>query len=117
MSVMELHGGQSDEGLSHAQHRQLGVVFQQSAFVRVCWLPGWHWQLHALLVVPTSTGVTSQATHAAVLWFPAAAAAAAAADRTKEFQFESVTFFVDDNLQRYLQGQDLLNVCDKAAGY
>lgn len=52
---------------------------------------------------------------------PAAAAAnraaAPPADRTKEFQFESVTFFVDDNLQRYLQGQDLLNVCDKAAGY
>jgi hypothetical protein len=40
-----------------------------------------------------------------------------AADRTKEFQVESVTFFVQDNLQRYLKGQELLNVCDKKAGY
>lgn len=39
------------------------------------------------------------------------------ADRTKEFQFESVTFFVEENLRRYLAGQDLLNVCDKKAGY
>lgn len=39
------------------------------------------------------------------------------ADRTKEFQFESVTFFVEHNLKRYLAGQDLLNVCDKTAGY
>lgn len=39
------------------------------------------------------------------------------ADRTKEFQFESVTFFVEENVKRYLAGQELLNVCDKAAGY
>lgn len=38
------------------------------------------------------------------------------ADRTKEFQFESVSLFVD-NMQRYLGGQELLNVCDKRAGY
>jgi hypothetical protein len=50
-------------------------------------------------------------------WVPAVVAVAAATDRTKEFQVESVTFFVEDNLQRYLQGQDLLNVCDKKAGY
>jgi hypothetical protein len=44
-------------------------------------------------------------------------AAAAAADRTKEFQVESVTFFVEENLKRYLAGEDLLNECDKTAGY
>lgn len=43
--------------------------------------------------------------------------AAAAADRTKEFQVESVTFFVEENLKRYLAGEDLLNECDKTAGY
>jgi hypothetical protein len=46
-----------------------------------------------------------------------AAAAAAAADRTKEFQVESVAFFVEENLKRYIVGEDLLNVCDKTAGY
>eukprot|EP00197_Chlamydomonas_leiostraca_P013645 CAMPEP_0202860326 /NCGR_PEP_ID=MMETSP1391-20130828/2081_1 /ASSEMBLY_ACC=CAM_ASM_000867 /TAXON_ID=1034604 /ORGANISM="Chlamydomonas leiostraca, Strain SAG 11-49" /LENGTH=334 /DNA_ID=CAMNT_0049539481 /DNA_START=126 /DNA_END=1130 /DNA_ORIENTATION=- len=38
------------------------------------------------------------------------------ADRTKEFQYESLAFFVD-NMGRYLAGQPLDNVCDKRAGY
>lgn len=40
-----------------------------------------------------------------------------ATDRTKEFQVESVTFFVEENLPRYVAGEELLNICDKAAGY
>jgi hypothetical protein len=48
---------------------------------------------------------------------PGHARSAAAADRTKEFQVESVTFFVEENLKRYLAGEDLLNECDKTAGY
>lgn len=38
------------------------------------------------------------------------------ADRTKEFQYESLEFFVE-NMGRYLAGQDLSNQCDKRAGY
>jgi phosphoglycerate dehydrogenase-like enzyme len=38
------------------------------------------------------------------------------ADRTKEFQFESVERFVD-NAGRYMAGRELLAVCDKRAGY
>ncbi|KAG2489804.1 hypothetical protein HYH03_011753 [Edaphochlamys debaryana] len=38
------------------------------------------------------------------------------ADRTKEFQFESLAFFVD-NMARFLGGQELANVCDKRGGY
>jgi phosphoglycerate dehydrogenase-like enzyme len=38
------------------------------------------------------------------------------ADRTKEFQLESVEFFVE-NIGRYVVGEPLLNVCDKASGY
>eukprot|EP00879_Flechtneria_rotunda_P004882 GHRR01005156.1.p1 GENE.GHRR01005156.1~~GHRR01005156.1.p1 ORF type:complete len:377 (+),score=95.91 GHRR01005156.1:267-1397(+) len=38
------------------------------------------------------------------------------ADRTKEFQFESIEQFVQ-NAHRYLAGEELLNVCDKASGY
>lgn len=38
------------------------------------------------------------------------------ADRTKEFQFESLEFFVA-NVGRYMAGRPLLAVCDKRAGY
>lgn len=38
------------------------------------------------------------------------------ADRTKEFQFESLGRFVD-NCGRYLSGRPLLAVCDKRSGY
>jgi phosphoglycerate dehydrogenase-like enzyme len=38
------------------------------------------------------------------------------ADRTKEFQYESLQFFLA-NMQRYLDGEELANVCDKRAGY
>jgi phosphoglycerate dehydrogenase-like enzyme len=38
------------------------------------------------------------------------------ADRTKEFQFESMELFVQ-NVQRYMAGDELLNVCDKKSGY
>ena len=38
------------------------------------------------------------------------------ADRTKEFQFESLGRFVD-NVARYMAGRELLAVCDKRAGY
>jgi phosphoglycerate dehydrogenase-like enzyme len=38
------------------------------------------------------------------------------ADRTKDFQFESLAWFVD-NAGRYLRGEPLLAACDKRAGY
>jgi hypothetical protein len=38
------------------------------------------------------------------------------ADRTKEFQFESMELFVQ-NVQRYMAGEELMNVCDKRSGY
>jgi phosphoglycerate dehydrogenase-like enzyme len=38
------------------------------------------------------------------------------ADRTRVFQFETMDLFMD-NLERYLDQQPLLNVCDKRAGY
>ncbi|GIL82646.1 hypothetical protein Vretifemale_11565, partial [Volvox reticuliferus] len=38
------------------------------------------------------------------------------ADRTKEFQFESLGFFVE-NMGRFVAGQPLSNVCDKRSGY
>ncbi|KAF8058054.1 ddh [Scenedesmus sp. PABB004] len=38
------------------------------------------------------------------------------ADRTKEFQFESLELFLQ-NMARYIAGDALLNVCDKRAGY
>lgn len=38
------------------------------------------------------------------------------ADRTKEFQFESLSFFVE-NMGRFLEGKELSNVCDKRSGY
>ena len=38
------------------------------------------------------------------------------ADRTKEFQFETMELFLA-SMQRYLHGADLLNVCNKQAGY
>eukprot|EP01023_Acetabularia_acetabulum_P050230 TRINITY_DN5413_c0_g1_i4.p1 TRINITY_DN5413_c0_g1~~TRINITY_DN5413_c0_g1_i4.p1 ORF type:complete len:369 (+),score=66.54 TRINITY_DN5413_c0_g1_i4:121-1227(+) len=38
------------------------------------------------------------------------------ADRTKEFQYESLQFFVQ-NIQRYRDGIELCNVCDKKSGY
>lgn len=38
------------------------------------------------------------------------------ADRTKEFQFESLQLFVE-NVQCYMRGDPLMNVCNKAAGY
>eukprot|EP00878_Enallax_costatus_P046953 GHUV01057287.1.p1 GENE.GHUV01057287.1~~GHUV01057287.1.p1 ORF type:complete len:340 (+),score=73.08 GHUV01057287.1:317-1336(+) len=38
------------------------------------------------------------------------------ADRTKEFQYESLELFVD-NMKLYMAGEQLLNICDKKAGY
>eukprot|EP00775_Hariotina_reticulata_P005492 gene5492-5727_t len=38
------------------------------------------------------------------------------ADRTKEFQFESLELFIQ-NMQRYMAGEQLLNIVDKRAGY
>jgi len=38
------------------------------------------------------------------------------ADRTKEFQFESLELFIQ-NIQRYMAGEQLLNMVDKRAGY
>lgn len=38
------------------------------------------------------------------------------ADRTKEFQHESLELFVD-NMKRYMAGEELINVCDKKSGY
>lgn len=38
------------------------------------------------------------------------------ADKTKEFQFESIEFFVA-NVTRYLANEQLQNICDKRAGY
>ncbi len=38
------------------------------------------------------------------------------ADRTKEFQFESLRLFLA-NMQRYVEGQGISNVCDKKGGY
>lgn len=38
------------------------------------------------------------------------------ADRTKEFQFESLERFVE-NVGRYMAGKDLVAVCDKRSGY
>lgn len=38
------------------------------------------------------------------------------ADRTKEFQYESLELFVE-NLERYMKGKELLNICNKAGGY
>lgn len=38
------------------------------------------------------------------------------ADRTKEFQHQSLGLFLK-NMTRYISGQDLLNVCDKKGGY
>ncbi|KAF6261211.1 hypothetical protein COO60DRAFT_801988 [Scenedesmus sp. NREL 46B-D3] len=38
------------------------------------------------------------------------------ADRTKEFQYESMELFVQ-NVQRHMAGEELLNVCDKSSGY
>jgi phosphoglycerate dehydrogenase-like enzyme len=38
------------------------------------------------------------------------------ADRTKEFQFESLQLFLQ-NLRRYVAGQEPANVCNKRAGY
>lgn len=38
------------------------------------------------------------------------------ADKTKEFQFESIEFFVA-NVKRHLVDEPLQNICDKRAGY
>jgi len=38
------------------------------------------------------------------------------ADKTKEFQYQSMQMFVD-NMQRYAAGEALLNVVDKQRGY
>ena len=38
------------------------------------------------------------------------------ADKTKEFQFESIDFFVA-NVTKYLANEQLQNICDKSAGY
>ncbi|GAX77703.1 hypothetical protein CEUSTIGMA_g5146.t1 [Chlamydomonas eustigma] len=38
------------------------------------------------------------------------------ADRTKEFQVESIEFFVS-NAERFVNGEELMNVCDKRSGY
>lgn len=38
------------------------------------------------------------------------------ADRTKEFQFESLQLFVD-NVNRFVSGEPIKNICDKKSGY
>jgi phosphoglycerate dehydrogenase-like enzyme len=38
------------------------------------------------------------------------------ADRTKEFQFESLERFVE-NAKLYVEGKELIAVCDKRSGY
>ena len=38
-------------------------------------------------------------------------------DQTETFQHESVDFFVDENLPRFLREEALLNPVDKVAGY
>jgi hypothetical protein len=38
-------------------------------------------------------------------------------DMTKTFMHEASTFFVEENLPRFLRGVPLLNVVDKKAGY
>lgn len=38
-------------------------------------------------------------------------------DQTDTFMLEATEFFVEENLPRYLRGEDLLNNVDAAAGY
>ena len=38
-------------------------------------------------------------------------------DATETFMLEASTFFVEENLPRFLRGLPLLNVVDKSAGY
>jgi len=38
-------------------------------------------------------------------------------DQTDTFMLEATEFFVEENLPRYLRGEDLLNRVDAAAGY
>jgi len=38
-------------------------------------------------------------------------------DQTKTFMHEATTFFLEENLPRFLHGEPLLNPVDKAAGY
>ncbi len=38
-------------------------------------------------------------------------------DKTKTFMHESTEFFVNEQLPRFVRGQELLNPVDKAAGY
>lgn len=38
-------------------------------------------------------------------------------DQTETFMHESTEFFVNENLERYIRGEELLNHVDKAAGY
>ncbi|KAG1668487.1 hypothetical protein FOA52_005260 [Chlamydomonas sp. UWO 241] len=39
------------------------------------------------------------------------------ADRTSDFQFETLKFFVKNMAERFLIGEELWNVCDKGRGY
>ena len=38
-------------------------------------------------------------------------------DMTDTFMHESTEFFVHENLERYIRGEELLNFVDKAEGY
>ena len=38
-------------------------------------------------------------------------------DQTESFMHESTEFFVNENLERYIRGENLLNHVDKSAGY
>ena len=38
-------------------------------------------------------------------------------DQTETFMHESTEFFVNENLERFVRGEELLNFVDKAAGY
>lgn len=38
-------------------------------------------------------------------------------DQTDTFMFEATEFFVEENLPRFLRGEELLNPVDAAAGY
>jgi hypothetical protein len=38
-------------------------------------------------------------------------------DQTDTFMIQATEFFLEENLPRYLRGEDLLNPVDAAAGY
>jgi hypothetical protein len=38
-------------------------------------------------------------------------------DQTETFMQEATEFFIQENLPRFLRGEELLNLVDKSAGY